>query len=871
MRMRRRISGFVVLTMLAALFSVFGASTASAYSVPNLRGGINAQWYFGTQAEVDNAATQMTNVGLGWARIDLKWDLMQPSGAGTAINWTNTDKMVSGALGKGMKVMLVASYTPSWANGGNSDVRYYPNSANIGNWQSFLDAAVRRYLPQGVTTYEMWNEPNYSPQSSPSLFVSNVLIPGANAVRAVSNDLHIPVTIVNGAAANLIGVSGIVDPYDWVTGIYAAGGKNYFDVQGIHPYCWPLAPSTADTWNALLRAPEIHTIMSNNGDGAKQIWATEFGYPTHGPNTVTEQQQSDYIVSALQIWSQSAWQSWTGPMFLYTYRDDDGGVVSNDPEQNFGLMHYDRTTFKPIMSNLLSVMQNVAPPPPPATSGWSGSTLPRLSFNASQTATAPTIDGSLDSVWTGKVTNAISKVSLGTISGSSDLSGNFGALWDSTNLYIVADINDDSLRNDSAAISDDDSIDLYLDLNHDRTTTYGADDFMYQFGYGDTTFSEYKHSATAGVTFATTARTGGYRIEIKIPWTTLGKTPTTNMAFGFDMMINDDDDGGARDSQLAWNDGTANAYQNPSLFGDGTLVAAAPTGGTIVYEAENGTYGGGGQQQTVTNASNGKVVGNLNTVGAFSQVGSVDGGSGGNASLVVRYANGNSGNMTLSLYANGTKLQQLSFAPTGSWNTFADTSAITVPLNAGTANTIKIQRDSTDTPAADIDKFTVTTTSSSSSAVLINGFENSAQWSGEATRTVETTLKTQGSQSLKFHYTVPTSGWANGNYAISSPFVDIGSATSLKLDVYPTTQTPTGQTEPITLKIQDQTGGVIYEDRLPRLTANQWNTVTISLLSIPAASRHQINSVNMYVYSGFTAQLNGRTTLDYYFDNLRTE
>ncbi|SFT13583.1 sugar-binding protein [Paenibacillus sp. BC26] len=871
MKRSSRISAVLVFAMLAMLLSTLVLpASVSAYSTPNTRGGIMGQWYFGTQAELNTAADNVVAAGLKWVRLDLRWDIVQAGGA-SSYDWSWPDKMVNTALSRGLKVMLVAGYTPSWANGGNSDTRYYPNAANINAWKNFLDLGVRRYLPLGVTTYELWNEPNYSVQSSPSLFVSNILIPGATAIRAASADLHVPVTIVNGAPANLINVSGIVDPYAWVTGIYANGGKNYFDALAIHPYCWPAAPTTPSVWNALLRADEIHTIMVNNGDGNKQVWATEFGYPTSGPNTVTEQQQSDYIVSAFQVWTQSAWAAWTGPMFLYTYKD--GSTNLNDPESNFGLLR-NNNTFKPVMSQLLSVMTNSPPPPAPATSGYGGTTPPPTTgtFNATQVSSAVTIDGNLDTAWTGKVTNAISKVSIGTVSGSSDLSGNFGVLWDSTNLYVMADINDDTLRNDSTASSDDDSIDIYLDMNHDHSTTYGADDFMYQVGYGDTTASELKHSATTGVSVATTARTGGYRIEVKIPWTTLGKVPTANMSFGFDMMINDDDDGGARDSQMGWNDGTANAYLNPSLFGDGTLISSPPPsgGGTTVYEAENGTYAGGGQQQTATNASNGKVVGNLNSVGASSQVNNVDGGAGGNATLVIRFSNANTAARTLSLYVNSVKIQQTSFAPTGSWNTFANTSSITIPLNAGATNTIKIQRDSADNPAADIDSYTVTT-SSSSSGLLINGFENTAQWAGEATRTADTTKKTEGAQSIKFHYTVPSSGWANGYYAISNPYVDIANASSLKIDVYPTTQTPTGQTEPIVLKLQDQTGGVIYEDRLPNLTANQWNTVTISLTGIAQANRHQINSVNLYLWSGFTAQINGRTALDYYFDNLRVQ
>jgi YVTN family beta-propeller protein len=141
----------------------------------------------------------------------------------------------------------------------------------------------------------------------------------------------------------------------------------------------------------------------------------------------------------------------------------------------------------------------------------------------------------------------------------------------------------------------------------------------------------------------------------------------------------------------------------------------SPTVSTSL-EAEAGTMGGGGRVQNASNASGGKLVGNLNTQGAFSQVSVSGGTSGGAATVVIRYANGYGDTRTLSLYVNGTRVQQVGFAKTGSWNTLANTPAINVQLNAGN-NTIRIQRDSADAPAADIDRYTVVLTLRASGAV----------------------------------------------------------------------------------------------------------------------------------------------------------
>lgn len=206
--------------------------------------------------------------------------------------------------------------------------------------------------------------------------------------------------------------------------------------------------------------------------------------------------------------------------------------------------------------------------------------LPTGEVSASRTTTPIVIDGNVDAAWSGRRTQDISKVVLGSVSSRTDLRAHHGVLWDANFLYVLVEVRDDSLMNDSSAIFDDDSIDIYLDMNHDAGSTYGADDFMFQVGYGDTTVREYKHNATAGVEAASAAMTGGYRVELKIPWSTLGVTPSSNRLFGLDVLVNDDDDGGARDAQRAWNAYDANAYLYPDRFGDCRLVDSSVAGVT---------------------------------------------------------------------------------------------------------------------------------------------------------------------------------------------------------------------------------------------------------------------------------------------------
>jgi hypothetical protein len=77
----------------------------------------------------------------------------------------------------------------------------------------------------------------------------------------------------------------------------------------------------------------------------------------------------------------------------------------------------------------------------------------------------------------------------------------------------------------------------------------------------------------------------------------------------------------------------------------------------------------------------------------------------GTASLSLRYANGTGATMTLSLYAGGSKVRQLSLPATANWDTWA-TATEQVPLVAG-SNSIAYRFDSTDSGNVNLDSIVV--------------------------------------------------------------------------------------------------------------------------------------------------------------------
>jgi hypothetical protein len=86
---------------------------------------------------------------------------------------------------------------------------------------------------------------------------------------------------------------------------------------------------------------------------------------------------------------------------------------------------------------------------------------------------------------------------------------------------------------------------------------------------------------------------------------------------------------------------------------------------------------------------------------------SVSAGTAGSYLLGLRYANGTTATMSLSLYVNGTRIRQVVLAPTANWDTWA-TENETVALTAGT-DSVAYRFDASDLGNVNLDSLTVST------------------------------------------------------------------------------------------------------------------------------------------------------------------
>ncbi|MDD5064551.1 MAG: sugar-binding protein [Phycisphaerae bacterium] len=235
-------------------------------------------------------------------------------------------------------------------------------------------------------------------------------------------------------------------------------------------------------------------------------------------------------------------------------------------------------------------------------------------------ATPPVIDGNEDDVWSVAPVYKLKNVIYAPPSSPNDIAADFRAMWDADNLYLLVDVTDDSLVNDTRPDQAvtlptgstnipwwyDDCVEVYIDAGNSKSNQYGSEDAQYHFDWDRTspTMGRHnEHGRMENIEFAMKTIEKGYRTEIKFPWATLGKKPSAGSSIGLDVHVNDDDEGGERDTKITWCDKQDTAWSNPQAFGNGELAGIV---GWWKFDETEGTTAADGSG----NNHNGTLIGN---------------------------------------------------------------------------------------------------------------------------------------------------------------------------------------------------------------------------------------------------------------------
>ena len=237
---------------------------------------------FMKQPALNAALSDAKAVGAHWVRADLSWaDVQRFSPKG--YDWSGFDRIVATANAHGLSVLPVLAYTPAWARPAGCDSQSC-RPASVAAFARFASAAVDRYAPRGVHTWEIWNEPNstgfWQPAPSPSQYTT-LLRATTQAIRGLDNEAF----IISGGLAAVSTRNGDIAQIDFLRRVSALGGNKLVNAIGYHPYTYPLLPSLVTSfhtpWDRIDRAPvSLHSVLVRYGTPDLPFWLTEYGAPT---------------------------------------------------------------------------------------------------------------------------------------------------------------------------------------------------------------------------------------------------------------------------------------------------------------------------------------------------------------------------------------------------------------------------------------------------------------------------------------------------------------------------------------------------------------------------------------------------------------
>jgi hypothetical protein len=290
------------------------------------------QMLFYSQADTDRALDMLKADGVDTVRILIPWAGVEASD--DVWTWSAIDRMVNSANARDMKVLGVLNSTPAWAAApGTPALSGHP--ADNAEYAEFVSMVATRYKGK-VAAYEVWNEPNgkvfWEPAPDAAQYTA-MLKAAYVAIKAADPDA----VVVAGSVGAVMDSATTVDSVRFVREMYAAGAAGYFDALSYHPYFYnrSFSQGTTNPNLPINQVKAIHDLMVANGDGNKQIWATEYGQPA---GIVSEANQAAYIGDFLRAWRDL---DYAGPAFVHTFRDYTSSSETNSA--TFGVYRQDWT------------------------------------------------------------------------------------------------------------------------------------------------------------------------------------------------------------------------------------------------------------------------------------------------------------------------------------------------------------------------------------------------------------------------------------------------------------------------------------------------------------------------------------------------
>jgi hypothetical protein len=333
------------------------AESPQPQSQPQVASAVgNLPFAYGIQ--VDPRGNKAANIGhiqglgFNWVKFQMPWKDVEPSPGN--YQWGMWDDLIGAYNGAGINVLLSIPKAPDWARPPGDDKSVEGPPADYGTFANFLGQVAQRYQGR-VQAIEVWNEQNlwYEGGGSPMPPEQYVAMLGASyqAIKAADPNM----IVVSGAMTPAGDVGGkAIDDINYLIGMYAAGLKDVSDAIGAHPSGYN-CPASGD-WQTIsdptatnFRGPfdnrhhswcfrgtmeGYRNVMVANGDTAKTIWPTEFGWASSSNPAAGYEYAADNTLDEQAQWTVEAYQlakqwGWVGTAFLWNL---DYGVTAAGTE-----------------------------------------------------------------------------------------------------------------------------------------------------------------------------------------------------------------------------------------------------------------------------------------------------------------------------------------------------------------------------------------------------------------------------------------------------------------------------------------------------------------------------------------------------------
>jgi hypothetical protein len=297
---------------------------------------------FEAPAARDRLLDSLAEMGARWIRFDVKWEVVQNRGAGS-YDFSRYDELTAAARARGFEILGTLAYAPQWARSPVCATSFMCEPRDPNEYALWAAETVAHFKGR-ITHWELWNEPNitgfWKPRPSPAHYAA--LVKAAYPrIKAANPDAF----VLAGATSPAPDDGTQIDEVTFLRETYANGAQGSFDAWSHHPYTHPAPPGNVHpdcAWYEIYGTKvSIRSLMADNGDGAKQVWGTEFGPPSAGsPGSVGEDGQARHVTEAYRLWRS---YDWAGPLFWYTGRDLAEPGASSSAYDYMGLLRRDFT------------------------------------------------------------------------------------------------------------------------------------------------------------------------------------------------------------------------------------------------------------------------------------------------------------------------------------------------------------------------------------------------------------------------------------------------------------------------------------------------------------------------------------------------